>query len=191
MKMKDQEEAIVTLKGQYATLTDGSSVDGPLSCTVKLEKFVKVRLRTMINQQRMDSTKAKETYEMDDEEKLAFATTVKDKGNTLFKEGKLSAAVSKYKRALSAVEHNTSMNQDNKRKASDIKKTCNLNLAAVYLKEGNFKEAKSACDKVRRLTKVKRQDDHDLHRPGHRHRWLQHEGAVPKSAGIHGAARVH
>lgn len=91
---------------------------------------------------------------MDDEEKLTFATTVKDKGNTLFKEGKLSAAVSKYKRALGAVEHNSSMNQESKRRASDIKKTCNLNLAAVYLKQSNFKEAKSACDKVE-----KRNDD--------------------------------
>lgn len=85
---------------------------------------------------------------MDDEEKLEFAMTVKDKGNMLFKDGKMSAAVNKYKRALGAVEHNNNMNQDSKRKASDIKKTCNLNLAAVYLKQSNFREAKSACDKV-------------------------------------------
>lgn len=147
MKMKDQEEALITLSGAYATLTDGSTPNGPLTCTVKLEKFVK----------------AKETYEMDNEEKLAFATTVKDKGNVLFKAGKLSSAVNKYKRALSAVEHNSNMDQENKRKASDIKKTCNLNLAAVYLKQENFREAKSACDKVGLLCVERATVDHVSH----------------------------
>ena len=42
MKMKAEEEALITLTGTYAVLTDGSKLDGPLNCTVKLERFVKV-----------------------------------------------------------------------------------------------------------------------------------------------------
>lgn len=42
MKMKAEEESVVMLSGTYATLTDGSKADGPLSCVVKLQSFVKV-----------------------------------------------------------------------------------------------------------------------------------------------------
>ncbi|KAL4419972.1 hypothetical protein ABPG75_007070 [Micractinium tetrahymenae] len=139
MKMKEGERALVTIAPHYAwgeqesqqalaTVPAGASVEYDIT----LKSFVK----------------AKDSWEMDTAEKLAAATTQKDKGNTAFKAGQYARAVQRYDKAMQAIEYDDQFSADEKKAARDIKKSCNLNLAAAHLKLGNAAEARKAADKV-------------------------------------------
>jgi len=93
-------------------------------------------------------TKAKEAWEMGDDEKVEAATAAKAGGNDKFKAGAWEAAIKKYKRALSLVEYDTGFGPGAKAAAGDLKKAVNLNLAAAHLKIGDWKAAGAAADAV-------------------------------------------
>lgn len=139
MKMKEGERALVTIAPQYAwgdqesqqplaTVPAGASVEYDIT----LQSFIK----------------AKDSWEMDTAEKLAAAATQKDKGNVAFKAGQYGKAVQRYDKAMQAIEYDEQFSTDEKKAARDIKKSCNLNLAAAHLKLGNPVEARKAADKV-------------------------------------------
>ena len=46
------------------------------------------------------------------------------------------------------IEHDDQFSDQEKKQSSEIKKSCNLNLAAVHLKLHDSKEACRACNKV-------------------------------------------
>lgn len=89
----------------------------------------------------VDFEKAKETWEMSVEEKIEAARIAKEKGNVAFKAGKNERAKKLWDRAKQAVEYDDSFDSENKKTAKEIKRSCELNLAAVNLKSGNFKQA--------------------------------------------------
>ena len=93
-------------------------------------------------------TKAKEAWEMGDEEKVEAASAAKAAGNEKFKAGLWAAAVKKYARALSLVEYDTGFGPGAKASAAELKKAVNLNLAAAHLKAGDWKAAATAADAV-------------------------------------------
>lgn len=91
---------------------------------------------------------AREGYEMTTEEKLSKASDRKEAGNALFKSGANAAAVKRYKRATELINFDDQFSAEEKRQSKDIKKSCNLNLAAAYLKLKDFSQAQAACSKV-------------------------------------------
>ncbi|KAL4420120.1 hypothetical protein ABPG77_000291 [Micractinium sp. CCAP 211/92] len=139
MKMKEGERALVTIAPQYAWGEQGSQqplASVPAGATVVYD----ITLKSFV--------KAKDSWEMDTAEKLAAAATQKDKGNAAFKAGQYAKAVQRYDKAMQAIEYDEQFSADEKKAARDIKKSCNLNLAAAHLKLGNPAEARKAADKV-------------------------------------------
>lgn len=57
-------------------------------------------------------------------------------------------ALKKYKKGVELIEHDDQFSPEEKKLSADIKKSCNLNLAATYLKVNDSKEARKACNKV-------------------------------------------
>lgn len=94
------------------------------------------------------TVQSKESYEMTTEEKLAKAAERKEAGNEHFKGGANTGAVKRYKRAVDLIGYDDTFAPDEKRQSKDIKKSCNLNMAAAYLKLQDWKQAQAACGKV-------------------------------------------
>ena len=92
--------------------------------------------------------KAKESWEMDEPEKIAAAENAKQAGNAKFKAGQFAAAIKKYSRALNFVEYDSGFGAEAKAQAAELKKACNLNLAAARLRTKDWKGAVTAADKV-------------------------------------------
>ena len=57
-------------------------------------------------------------------------------------------ALKKYKKGVELIENDDQFSPEEKKWSADIKKSCNLNLAATYLKVNDSKEARKACNKV-------------------------------------------
>ena len=57
-------------------------------------------------------------------------------------------ALKKYKKGVELIEHDDQFSSQEKKTSADIKKSCNLNLAATYLKVSDSKEARKACNKL-------------------------------------------
>merc|ERR1712063_191992 len=93
--------------------------------------------------------KAKDHYSMNDEEKVTFGTSRKEMGSTLFKQGRTALALERYKKVAEMFSYIDSMKDETmKTKAKDLKKLCELNKAACFLKLKEYGEAKKACDTV-------------------------------------------
>lgn len=93
--------------------------------------------------------KVKDTWDMSEEEKIDFAHARKDVGARLFKEGRYSMAMERYKKIVDLFNYVDSYKEEeNKVKAKELKKVCKLNRAACQLKVGLFAEAKASCDTV-------------------------------------------
>ena len=90
---------------------------------------------------------------METDEKLQKAASCKEAGNAAFKEQKIARACKLWHRALKPIEHEDKFSVDEKRRAREIQKGCNLNLAAAELKLGQHRAAVSSCDKVSSLTR--------------------------------------
>lgn len=120
MKMKKGEKALVTVK------KTGIEYD------VTLENFVK----------------AKDSWDMETSEKIQAACDTKEKGNSLFKLSKYNRAVKKWERALQYIDYDDAFEEEDKKKAQEVKKSLNLNLSAAYLKLSEPAQARKACDKV-------------------------------------------
>ncbi|KAK9862962.1 hypothetical protein WJX84_007718 [Apatococcus fuscideae] len=139
LKMKEGEKAEIRIAAQYAFGPEGSSsmaVPVPPNATV----FYTVELLSL--------EKAKEGYEMQDEEKVEEASIRKDKGNALFKQSKFGRASKKYKKAIDLIDYDSKFEGDLRSRSRDIKKGANLNLAACHLRLKQYKDARQACDKV-------------------------------------------
>merc|ERR1712217_731456 len=92
--------------------------------------------------------KAKDTWSLSEDEKITFGTERKDVGSALFKKGRLSMALQRYKKVGDMFSYIDNFKEPNKEKAKEIKKACELNKAACYLKLKEPAEAKTACNAV-------------------------------------------
>ncbi len=72
---------------------------------------------------------------MTEEEKLNFATNCKAKAGELFKQGRMRLAKWRYQKAVAAVEDVVGMNEERRKVKGELMVLCNLNLAAVALKD--------------------------------------------------------
>lgn len=137
MKMKLHEHALVQVDQHYAFGDSGSeALNVPSGATVVYD----IKLLEMQN--------AKESWDMDEEEKISSACALKDKGNTAFKAGKVSRAIKYWDRSKTCVEFNDNFNAENKEEAKKILKSLQLNSAAAYLKMKEPLRAREAASKV-------------------------------------------
>lgn len=130
MKMTKGEKAQVTITD--VAYAPASNPNVPLTYEITLIDFVK----------------AKESWEMNDEEKVQAAETAKSKGNAAWKDGKVDHAIKLWERAKQAIEYDESFEAEAKRISKELKRTCELNLAAAHLKAGRPMEARKAANKV-------------------------------------------
>ncbi|CAE7447034.1 FKBP62 [Symbiodinium natans] len=92
--------------------------------------------------------KAKDIWDMSEDEKIEFASARKEVGGKLFKEGRFLLAMERYKKVADMFSYTDNYQAENKAKATDLKKVCTLNKAACQLKCELFADAKTSCNTV-------------------------------------------
>ncbi|XP_051512092.1 peptidyl-prolyl cis-trans isomerase FKBP4-like [Myxocyprinus asiaticus] len=138
--MEQGEEALFTIKPKYGFGTAGSDkFNIPPSATLKY----KIKLKAF--------EKAKESWEMNSIEKLEQSAIIKEKGTQYFKEGKYKQAAVQYKRIVSWLEHESSLQGEEEEKAKALRLAAHLNLAMCYLKMQEPNLTLENCDKALEL----------------------------------------
>merc|ERR1712241_446984 len=134
--MKKSEKAILTCSQPSMCTEEKLGLK-----TVSAEKIV-------LTLEMQDFEKAKETYSMSEEEKVEFGAARKEVGSNLFRSGRIELAMQRYKKVTELFSYIDNFKEENKVKAKDLKKVCELNKAACHLKLKDFVEAKKSCDAV-------------------------------------------
>ncbi|XP_052008221.1 peptidyl-prolyl cis-trans isomerase FKBP4-like [Xyrauchen texanus] len=138
--MEQGEEALFTIKPKYGFGTAGSEqFNIPPGATLQY----KITLKAF--------EKAKESWEMNSIEKLEQSAFVKEKGTQYFKEGKYKQAAVQYKRIVSWLEHESSLQGEEEEKAKALRLAAHLNLAMCYLKLQDPNLALENCDSALEL----------------------------------------
>merc|ERR1712113_719258 len=65
-----------------------------------------------------------------------------------FKKGRIVLALQRYKKVVELFGYVDNFKEENKTKAAELKRLCESNQAACYLKLLDFAEAKKACENV-------------------------------------------
>jgi len=136
-KMKKGETSQITVKPSYAfgsagNVNKGIGPDTTLVYEVTLLKF----------------EKAKESWQLDAEQKLEQAKIFKEKGTKQFKDGKYEIAASRYEKVVQFLEHEISMKGDPETERKELLQAGRLNMALCYLKLGKWIEARGSCEKA-------------------------------------------
>ncbi len=136
-KMKKGEVARVSLSPANAFGAAGDATRGvPANATLVYD----VTLSTF--------ERAKESWQLDGEQKLEQAKLFKEKGTEFFKAGKFELAAKKYKKIVDFLEHEISLKGEQEEERKTLLQAGRLNLAACHLKTGEWIEARNICDKV-------------------------------------------
>ncbi|XP_010905156.1 70 kDa peptidyl-prolyl isomerase-like [Elaeis guineensis] len=140
--MKKGEVAYITIPHEYAFGSAESKQDlavVPPNSTVIYE----VELVSFV--------KEKESWDMNNAEKIEAAGKKKEEGNALFKVGKYERASKRYEKGAKFIEYDSSFSDEEKKQSKVLKITCNLNNAACKLKLKDYKQAEKLCTKVLEL----------------------------------------
>lgn len=143
MAMEEGEESLFNIKPKYG-YGDAGNAKYNISSGATLQ--YKIKLTAF--------EKAKESWEMNSNEKLEQSAIVKEKGTQYFKEGKYKQASVQYKRIVSWLEHETGLADEEEQKAKALRLAAYLNLAMCYLKLQEPSTAKENCDKALELDKA-------------------------------------
>lgn len=104
--------------------------------------------KVLLTLELLEFSKEKDTWNMDEEEKVAYGAARKEAGSNLFRAGRTRMALERYKKVISLFNYIDNMQDEDKAKAKDLKKVCELNSAACYLKFKDFEEVRKICDTV-------------------------------------------
>jgi FK506-binding protein 4/5 len=99
----------------------------------------------------VDMQNAKESWEMQDAEKVEAAAARKEKGNTYFKAGRMQQAIAAWDKAVGFIAYDKTFPDEVKTKVKEIKRSIWLNLAAAHLKLSEWKLAAENAGKVLEL----------------------------------------
>ncbi|KAF6339353.1 FKBP prolyl isomerase 4 [Rhinolophus ferrumequinum] len=139
-RMEKGEHSIVYLKPSYAFGSVGKEkFHIPPNAELKYEVHLK------------NFEKAKESWEMNAEEKLEQSTIVKERGTVYFKEGKYKQASLQYKKIVSWLEYESSFSDEDAQKVQALRLASHLNLAMCHLKLQAFSAAIESCNKALEL----------------------------------------
>lgn len=139
-RMEKGEQAIVYLKPSYGFGNAGKE---------KFQIPPQAELKYEVHLKNFD--KAKESWEMNVEEKLEQSTIVKERGTVYFKEGKYKQAILQYKKIVSWLEYESSLSNEDAQKAQSLRLASHLNLAMCHLKLQAFSAAIESCNKALEL----------------------------------------
>lgn len=136
-KMKKKECAQITLKPEYGFGTTGNAEKGippgsTLVYDITLTKF----------------EKAKESWQLDADQKLEQARIFKDKGTKHFKDEKYEIASTRYQKVVDFLEHEISLKGEAEEERKALLQAGRLNLAMCFLKMSKWIEARGVCDKA-------------------------------------------
>jgi len=118
--------------------------------------------------------KAKDSWQMNSVEKLDESEKLKTRGTEFFQQGKNKLAVIKYQKIVDYLQHESSLEGEQKEKRDNLYRAAQLNLALVFLKQNETHEAIKHCEKVleedktnvkalyRRAQAYQNQNDFDL-----------------------------
>ncbi|NXU49064.1 FKBP4 isomerase, partial [Turnix velox] len=139
-KMEKSEESVFYLKPNYGFGSAGKEKfqippDAELQYEVKLKSF----------------EKAKESWEMNTDEKLEQSSIVKERGTQYFKDGKYKLAALQYKKIVSWLEHESGLSDEEDTKAKSLRLAAHLNLAMCHLKLKEYSQALENCNKALEL----------------------------------------
>ncbi|EHA8587882.1 putative Peptidylprolyl isomerase [Cocos nucifera] len=142
LTMKKGEVAYVTIPPEHAFGSTESKQDlavvrpnSTVTFEVELASFVK----------------EKDSWDMNNAEKIEAAGKKKEEGNALFKAGKYARASKRYEKGAKLIEYDSSFSDEEKKQSKVLKITCNLNNAACKLKLKDYKQAEKLCTKVLEL----------------------------------------
>merc|ERR1711871_1270516 len=79
---------------------------------------------------------------------VEYGLSRKDAATNLFKSSRFAMALGRYKKIVDLFNYIDNFKEENKEKAKDLKKVCELNKAACYLKLEDFVEARKSCTTV-------------------------------------------
>jgi len=135
-EMKKDEKAILTCTA-------------PSTCAEEQLGLASVSAgKVLLTLELQDFEKGKDTYSLSEEEKVAFGTARKEVGSNLFRKGRMNLAMERYKKVIDMFSYIDNFKEDNKVKAKELKKVCDLNRAACQLKVKDYAGAKSSCNNV-------------------------------------------
>ncbi|XP_061907132.1 peptidyl-prolyl cis-trans isomerase FKBP5 [Entelurus aequoreus] len=95
-----------------------------------------------------DFKRAKESWEMDLQEKLSLASETKHKGNLYYKGENYYQAVVQYQRITSWLEMECGNGLEQQNRINDFLSTAHLNLALCFLRIKDFSQVVQNCNKV-------------------------------------------
>ena len=95
-----------------------------------------------------DFEKAKESWQMDSEEKLVQSEQMKQKGSEFFKKEKFKLAINYYNKIVSFLEYETTFAEDKKERRANLMLAAHNNLSLCNLKIGNDLEALKNANKA-------------------------------------------
>jgi len=142
-KIKKNEKAHVTLSSAYGfgragcpTFGIPGAMDGSTGSKLAYDVYLK------------SFERAKESWQLDGEQKVEQARLLKDKGTLFFKDSKFDMASNKYNKIIELLEHEISLKDEKEDERKALLQAGRLNLAMCYLKQNKWIEARNLCDKV-------------------------------------------
>lgn len=127
--MTPGEKAIFDVKPNWAYGSEGCS-----------EKNIPPNAEIQYEIELLKMDKERETWDMENLEKIEYAKTKKDQGNAFFKEGKLSIAAKRYDMGLSAIKYSNDWEDNERQLAEEIQVSLNLNIAVIKSKSKEWSE---------------------------------------------------
>ena len=136
-KFKKNEKSLISLTPKYTFGSAGNP-------DVGIPPGANVQYEVTLN----DFEKAKESWEMDQEEKVEQSKVYKEKGTKYFKEEKYRMAVKQYKKVADLLDYDSGLDGEKKEENHALKLAAELNLAASYLKLKDYSHAKEHATKA-------------------------------------------
>uniref|UniRef100_A0A7N6FCY4 peptidylprolyl isomerase n=1 Tax=Anabas testudineus TaxID=64144 RepID=A0A7N6FCY4_ANATE len=136
-KMQKGECCILYLKPKY-----GFGSEGKAEYKIGPDKDVVYEVTLK------DFQRAKESWEMDLNEKLDLVVGVKHKGNQYFKAGRYYQALVQYQRIICWLEMECGTGREQQKRIQDFVLTAHLNLALCFLRIKEFSQVVENCNKV-------------------------------------------
>jgi len=137
------EKGILSMsKGEHSIITIKCDAQGMPSKNVEANAVVVYDITLE------EFEKPKAEWQMTVEEKFDTCTKKRAEGNDLYRKGRPQLALKRYKRALSCVESEYQMSDDDKKKAIEQKIPLFLNVAACMMAKKDYREAIANCNKA-------------------------------------------
>nr|QBH73893.1 fk506-binding protein [Nicoletia phytophila] len=136
-KLKKGEKSRIVLKPKYAFKEQGKpEFNVPGNAEVEYEVEMK------------NFEKAKESWELDSDEKLEQAKFFKEKGTNYFKLEKYTLALKMYKKIIRFLEHESGFEGEKETERKTVLLAGHLNAAMCHLKLQEHVDAKEQCEKA-------------------------------------------